>query len=341
MTTLREGRPNRRAMLQGMGGMAVAAATPRFAQAQSLEKLSFQTDWRAQAEHGGLYYAKAAGLYRAKGVDLDLRMGGPQMHPSQLLLGGRVDMVMSSGFEAVHFVRENVPFYCIGTIFQKNPACLISHPGVGHDSLEALKGKPILIGPAARTAFWPFLKARYGYTDAQIRPYTFNIAPFMADRMLSQQGFVTSEPFAIEQAGVKPVVHLLADHGLNNYSQTIHISRKLAAEKKDLILRFMDATFEGWAGYLARGPHYKGANELILKDNPDMDQARVEFAVDMMNRNGLVASGDAARLGLGAMTDERWRAFYELMSGVGVFDKGLDIGRAYTLDFVNRGVGKG
>jgi NitT/TauT family transport system substrate-binding protein len=340
MTNLTQNRPTRRRALQGMGAAFGALAMPARISAQGRDKLSFQTDWRAQAEHGGFYYAKAAGLYEAKGIDLDLRMGGPQMHPSQVLLGGKVDMVMSSGFQAIHFVKEKLPFLCIGTVFQKDPTCLISHPNVGNDSLAALKGKPILLGAASRTNLWPFLKAKYGYTEDQIRPYTFNMAPFLADKTVTQQGFVTSEPFAIEQAGVKPVIHLLADNGYDNYSQTIDISRKLATEKKDAVQRFMDATFEGWDGYLKRGPFYKAANELILKDNPEMDLVKIEFAVDMMNRNGLVLSGDAETLGLGAMTDARWQRLYEQMAAIGVFDKGLDVKQAYSLEFVNKGIGK-
>lgn len=337
--TMQKFRLNRRAALGLFGGAALLPVSGRI-HAQTPDKVSFQTDWRAQAEHGGFYYAKAAGLYKDKGIDLDLRMGGPQMHPSQLLLGGKVDMVMSTGFEAVHFVREKLPFLCIGTIFQKDPTCLISHSGVGNDSLAALKGKPILIGTASRTNFWPFLQKKFGYTDAQARPYTFNMAPFLADKMVTQQGYATSEPFAIEQAGVKPVVHLLADNGYDNYAQTIHISRKLASEKKDVIQRFMDATLEGYARYLKRGEHYKAANDLILRDNPEMDQAKIDFAVAMMNDRGLVLSGDALTLGIGAMTDARWKSLYDTMADVGVFDKGLDIRAAYSLDFVNKGIGK-
>lgn len=335
-------RLNRRQMLQAASGTLATALIPISGRvnAQVLDKVSFQTDWRAQAEHGAFYYAKAAGLYKKYGIDIDLRMGGPQMAPSQVLLGGRVDMVMASGFEAIHFVREKVPFLCIGTMFQKNPTVLISHPNVGNDSLEALKGKPLLIGTAARQNFWPFLKAKYGYTDAQVRPYTFNYAPFLADKTASQQGFLTSEPFAIEQAGVKPVVHLLSDHGYDTYSQTIHISRKMTVEKKDLVQRFMDATLEGWSAYMKRGEFYGAANALILKDNPEMDQAKIDYAVDVMNRHGIVLSGDALTLGLGAMTDAKWASFYAMMVSFGVFEPGIDVKQAYSLEFVNKGIGK-
>jgi NitT/TauT family transport system substrate-binding protein len=173
--------------------------------------VSYQTNWRAQAEHGGFYQAVAAGIYKKHGIDCDLRMGGPQISNSQLLMGGRVDMIMSGGLEALNYAKEDLPFLCIGAIFQKDPQVLIAHPGVGNDSFEKLKGKTILVGAGGRVTYWPFLKAKYGYSDDQMKPYTFNLAPFLADKNLVQQGFVSSEPYAIRQTGVDPVVLLIAE----------------------------------------------------------------------------------------------------------------------------------
>ncbi|MBN9443893.1 MAG: ABC transporter substrate-binding protein [Bosea sp.] len=337
-------RLNRRAALGLLGGSAAAALVPvpgARVSAQSLEKLSFQTNWRAQAEHGGFYLALANGIYKKYGIDVEIRPGGPQQNPSQLLLGGRVDMTMSTSFEAIRFAQENIPFLAIASIFQKDPQVIISHPDQGNDSLAALKGKPILIGAEARTAFWPFLRAKFGYTDEQIRPYTYNMAPFLADKKLSQQGFLSSEPFAIRKAGVNPVVHLLADNGFDAYNTTINVSRKLMDAKKDLVQRFVTATLEGWDQYMKAGPEAAAANALILKDNPDMDQEKIDYAVKVMNENGIVRSGDALTLGIGAMTDLRWANFYKTMSDVGVFPAGVDVKKAYSLDFINQGVGKG
>jgi NitT/TauT family transport system substrate-binding protein len=331
----------RTAVKFGIGGAAVIAmpAILTGVNAQGLDKLSYQTDWRAQAEHGGFYFALANGLYKKYGVEAEIRMGGPQQNPSQLLLGGRVDMIMSNSFEAINYVRENVPFLCIASIFQRDPAVIISHPGVGNDSFEALKGKPILVGAAGRNSYWPFLKAKFGYTDEQARPYTFNLAPFLADKTLSQQGFLSSEPFAMQKAGVKPVVHLIADAGFDNYNTTINLSAKLAAEKKDAVQRFVTATLEGWSGYMQAGDGFAAANALIKRDNPEMDDDKIAYAVKVMNERGIVRSGDALKLGIGAMTDLRWRSFYDTMAATGVFPKDLDVTKAYSLEFINKGIG--
>jgi NitT/TauT family transport system substrate-binding protein len=337
-------RVSRRAALGLLGGSAAATLLPvagARVNAQTLDKVSYMTNWRAQAEHGGFYFAAVNGIYKKYGLDADIRMGGPQQNPAQLLLGGRVDMVMSNAFESIRYAQEGLPFLTIASIFQKDPQVIISHPGVGNDTLAALKGKPILVGAGGRNSYWPFLKAKFGFTDEQVRPYTFNMAPFLADKNISQQGFISSEPFAIrKQGGVTPVVHLLADAGFENYNTTINISRKMVDEKKDIVQRFVTASLEGWAAYLKGGEGAKAANAQIMKDNPDMDQEKIDYATKVMIDNGIVMSGDALTLGIGAMTDERWARFYKQMHEAGVFPAGVDIKKAYSLDFVNKGIGK-
>jgi NitT/TauT family transport system substrate-binding protein len=338
-------RLDRRSALRAAAGLAVAspllvppARPPR---AQPLDKVSFHTDWRAQAEHGGYYQAIAAGLYRRAGIDCDLRQGGPSLNISQLLLAGRVDMIMSNSFEAFTYVREGAPFYTIAAIFQKDPQVLIGHPDTGFDSFEKLQGRTLLIGSGGRVTYWPYLKRKYGLSDSQLRPYNFNMAPFLADKTVIQQGFVSSEPYSIGQAlGRPPAVLLIADAGFSAYQTTIAISRKMASAKRDLVQRFVDATLEGWAQYLKGGPGIAAANALIKQANPEQTDDRIAYAIKVMNERGIVRSGDALENGIGAMTDRRWKDFYESMVEVDVLPKGLDVGRGYTLEFVNKGIGK-
>ncbi|MDP2333890.1 MAG: ABC transporter substrate-binding protein [Reyranella sp.] len=334
-------RLDRRAAL----GMALAgplliplARRPR---AQTLDGVIFHTDWRAQAEHGGYYQAIAAGLYARAGIECDLRQGGPSLNIGQLLLTGRVDMIMSNSFEAFTYVREGAPFYTIAAIFQKDPQVLIGHPDTGFDSFEKLKGRTLLIGSGGRVTYWPYLRRKYGLQDRQLRPYTFNMAPFLADKNVVQQGFLSSEPYSIAQAiGRQPSVLLLADAGFSAYQTTIAISRKMAAEKKELVQRFVDATLEGWAQYLKGGPAIEAANALIKKANPDQTDDRIAYAIKVLNERGIVMSGDAVKDGIGAMSAGRWKDFYESMADVDVLPQGLDVAKAYTLDFVNKGIGK-
>ena len=338
-------RLDRRTALRAAAGLVLAGPLlvplGRRSQAQTLDKVSFQTDWRAQAEHGGYYQAIAAGLYRKAGIECDLRQGGPSLNISQLLLAGRVDMAMSNSFEAFTYLRENAPFFTIAAIFQKDPKVLIGHPDTGFDGFDKLKGRTLLIGSGGRVTYWPYLRHKYGLSDSQLRPYTFNMAPFLADKNVVQRGFLSSEPYSIAQAlGRPPSVLLIADAGFSAYQTTIAISRKLADEKKQLVQRFVDASLEGWAQYLKGGPGIEAANALIKRANPEQTDDRIAYAIKVLNERGIVLSGEALKDGVGAMSAERWKSFYDSMVAVEVLPKGLDVGRAYTLEFVNKGIGK-
>jgi NitT/TauT family transport system substrate-binding protein len=333
-------RLDRRAAL-GLVAAPLLLPLARPPRAQTLDKLSFHTDWRAQAEHGGYYQAIAAGLYKARGIEVDLRPGGPSLNIGQMLLAGRVDMIMSNSFEQFTYVREQAPFFTIAAIFQKDPQVMIAHPGSGFDSFDKMKGRPLLISNGSRSTFWPYLRKKYSLSDAQLRPYNFNMQPFLADPQAIQQGFVTSEVYSIAQAlGKQPEALLIADAGFSAYQTTIAISRKLATEKKDLIQRFVDASLEGWAQYLAGGPAIEAANALIKRDNPEQTDDRIFHAIKELNTRGIVRSGDALAGGIGAMSDKRWSEFYHSMTDVDVLPKGLDVRQAYTLEFVNKGIGK-
>ena len=329
--------------LLGAGApLLVAAPTPARAQPK-LEKLSFITNWRAQAEHGGFYQAQAAGLYRAAGLEVELRTGGPQVNPAQLLLGGRVDLAMGNGLAALNFVREGIPFLCVAAVFQKDMQVLIAHPGTGLTGFEALRGRTILVGAEARVTWWPFLVRKYGLKEDQLRPYTFNLQPFLADRTLVQQGYLGSEPFTLRQAGVNPDTLLLHDAGFENYGTTINVGAKTLAARREPVQRFLDATMEGWDQYLkgpAGGVDTAPANALIKAANPEMGDGLVAFGTRMMNEAGILRSGDAATLGIGAMTEARWQSFHAAMADIGVLPTGLDWRRAFDLSLVNKGIGK-
>ena len=301
------------------------------------DQITFGIDWRAEAEYGGYYQAVAKGIYAKHGLAVTIREGGPQVNQMQLLMAGRLDFNLGGG-RAIEFVQNHLPYVAIAAIFQKDPAVLIAHPGQGNDSFPALKGKPIEVASDARQSWFRFLAARYGYTDAQTRLYTFNMAPFLADKTLVQQGYLGSEPFVIKQmGGFEPVVLLVADGGYKGYSNIITASRKIVAEKPDLVRQFVDASIEGWYSFLYDDP--APANQLIKAANPEMTDALLAYGRKVMKDHGIVDSGDALTLGIGAMTAARWAEFYHAMAAVGVYPDGIDVNQAYVTQFVNHRVG--
>ena len=318
--------------------MLIAAGLALVSGVTVAEPVTFGTDWKAEAEHGGYYQAIATGIYRQHGLDVTLRQGGPQVNHAQLLAAGRLDFNLApNSFVPLNFVQENIPMVAVAAIFQKDPSVLIAYPGQGNDSLAALKGKPIMIGSDTRITSWVFLKSKFGYTDDQIRPYTFSVAPFLADPTAVQQGYLSSEPFTIESQGVKPVVILLADAGYSSYGSLIQTSNKVVQEKPDLVQRFVDASIEGWYSYLYGDP--APANALIKQDNPEMTDALLAYGIAKIKEYGIVDSGDAKTAGIGTMTEARWEQFFDTMAGAGVYPKNLDFRKAFTLQFVDKKVG--
>jgi NitT/TauT family transport system substrate-binding protein len=305
----------------------IACAVP--ATAQPLTKLVFTTNWYAEAEHGGFYQAVAEGIYRKHGLDVEIRMGGPQVNGLQLLVARQIELFMGYDIQTVQAVDQGLPVVTVAATLQKDPAAIIAHPGV--KSLEDLKGHPIYISPASHTTFWPWLKARYGFTDAQLRPYAFSVQPFLVDKTSAQQGYVTSEPYSVEKAGIKPSVFLLADRGYPPYAETLVVTRGTLAAKKDALVRFIRASAEGWKSYLANP---EPGNALIKRDNPRMEDGLLAYGVARMKEYGLVTGGDAGTHGIMSMTDARWQKTAEFMRSAGLIDKGFEMQQAYTLELV-------
>jgi NitT/TauT family transport system substrate-binding protein len=330
------------AMLSGwcaaLTALALCAAPDRAA-AQTLDKVTFGTNWVAQAEHGGFYQALADGTYRKFGLDVTIRPGGPNANNRILLPVGKIDFYMSANLlQAFDAVAQNVPTVAVAASFQKDPQVFLVHPDQGIEKFEDLKKLNLLVSKEGLAGYYQWLKKDYGFTDRQVRPYTFNPQPFFADKRVAMQGYVTSEPYAVETQGkFKPKIFLLADQGFSTYSTLIETRRDLVEKRPDLVQRFVDASIIGWYNYLY-GDN-AAANALIKKDNPEMTDAMIAYSIDKMKEYGIVDSGDSLKLGIGAMTDELIKDFFDKMVRSGVLKPDLDYRRAYTLQFVNRGIG--
>jgi len=319
--------------------LLLALVVPAAAQQRPLDKVSFGTNWVAEAEHGGFYQALADGTYRKYGLDVTIVPGGPNVNNRLLLPSGRLDFYMSANsLQSFDAVENNVPTVAVAASFQKEPQVLIAHPGQGIERFEDLKRLTLFVSKEGMPTYFQWLKAEYGFDPAKVKPYTFNAQPFLADKRSAMQGYVTSEPYAIEkQAGFKPKVFLLADYGFNAYSTLIETRRDLVEKNPDLVQRFVDASMIGWANYIYHDS--KPGNDLIKRLNPEMTDELLGYSIPKMREYGIVDSGDSLTLGLGAMTDARMADFFGKMVRAGVVKPGLDYRRAYTLQFVNKGIG--
>ncbi|RZI70208.1 MAG: ABC transporter substrate-binding protein [Variovorax sp.] len=313
-------------MKSAITAIALAAAT--FC-AHAQDKVTFLTSWYAQAEHGGYYQAVATGIYKKHGLDVTIKMGGPQVNVTQLLAAGQADFVMGKDFQVLSGLEAGIPMTTVAAVFQKDPQGMMTHPDV--KGLSDLKDKTILVASSGRTSWWPWLSKKYNLKDEQTRPYTFNLQPFFADKNVAQQGFPGSEPFSAEKAGQKVNFYVFADDGYPPYGNTIVSMQKTVKDKPEMVQRFVRATLEGWKSYLANPA---AGNALIKQDNPKMDDELLAFSVKQMKDMKFFDGGDAAKMGPGAMTDARWKSTYDLMVTSGLLKPNANWQQAYTLQFV-------
>lgn len=319
-------------------GLIASALTVAPALAQ--DKVTYGTDWLAQAEHGGFYQAIADGTYAKYGLDVTIVPGGPQAANRALLIAGKIDFYMGGVLSSLDSVKEGIPMVTVAALFQKDPQVLMTHPDAPYESFADLaKAEKIIMGKDVLVTKFEWMKKNFeGFHDEQYVPYTFNPAPFIADPLSVQQGYITSEPFAIEQqGGFKPKLFLFADEGYNAYSTTIETSQKLVDENPDLVQRFVDASIIGWYNYLY-GDN-AAANELIKKDNPEMTDEQLAFSLAKMKEYGILVSGDAETKGIGCLTEERYGDFFNKLAAIGLYEPTLDWRKAIDTRFVCKGVG--
>ncbi|MBR0692001.1 ABC transporter substrate-binding protein [Bradyrhizobium lablabi] len=325
-----------RTLTAGLFAVLAALAPGR---AQTLDKVSFGTNWVAEAEHGGFFQAVADGTYKSYGLDVTIVPGGPNENNRMLLIAGKLDFFMSANLlQTFDAVTNNVPLVAVAAMFQKEPQVFLTHPEVKLDKIEDLKPLTLFISKEGITSYFQWLRSEYGFSESKVKPYTFNPQPFIVNKQSSMQGYVTSEPYAVEKAaGFKPNVLLIADYGFNTYSTLIETRREIIDKKPDLVQRFVDASIIGWYHYIY-GDNSAG-NAMIKKLNPEITDELLAYSVTKMKEYGIVDSGDSVKNGIGAMTDERMASFFEKMVRAGVVKSTIDYRKGYTLRFINKAVG--
>jgi NitT/TauT family transport system substrate-binding protein len=321
--------------------MALALGLATAASASAQDKVIFGTNWKAQADHGGFYQAIADGTYKKYGLDVEIKQGGPQVNNRPLLATGKIDFMMGGNLlQGFDNVKNGLPTIAVASIFQKEPQAILAHPGQGYDKFSDLTKAPtIFIGKGGQFSFWQWMKAEHGFKDEQLKPYTFNVGPFLADKKSAQQGYSTSEPISIkDKGGFAPVVHLLADHGFSTYATLIETRTDLIEKNPKLVERFVEASIIGYYNYLYGDR--KAANDLIKKDNPEMTADYLAASLKLNLDLGIIDSGDALTKGIGAISPARVKDFYDKMVKSGLYKPGeVDLSKVATDRFVNKGLG--
>ena len=312
--------------------LAVSAAP-----ALALEEVSFGTNWVPEAEHGGYYQAAADGTYEACGLDVTIVPGGPQVNNRALLMAGKIDFNMSGNLLLpFNAVEQGIPIKVVAAHFQKEPQVILTHPGKVNSFEEVATLPKLFIGDNGYQSYYQWMIHDFGFKAENRVPYTFNPGPFIADPDSGQQGYITSEPFAIErEGGFKPDIWVIADEGFNTYATLVEAMQATIDTKPEVVKCFVEGSAIGWATYLYGDPTL--GNAAIQAQNPEMSIEQIEYSIKMMRDYGIVDSGDALELGIGGMKAETIQSFYDKMVASGVVAAGLDLSKVYSLDFANTG----
>jgi len=318
---------------------ATAALGASASAALALESVSFGTNWEAQAEHGGFYQSVADGTFEECGLDVTIVPGGPQVNNRAQMLAGRMDFHMGGNMlQAFDAIEEDIPLIVVGTAFQKSPQVIISHPGVADTWEELQELDTLLIGDGGYVSYYQWMMDVFDFTEEQRDPYTFSIAPFLANENIAMQGFLSSEPYAIQQeAGFEPNIFLLDEYGFGGYATTIEAMVETVEERPEVVECFVNGSILGWYNYLYGDND--AANEMIMADNEEMTQDRIDFAIEMMIEEGIVDSGDALEYGVGVITEAAVEDFFDTMVAAGVVNADVDWRASFTTEFVGDGLG--
>ncbi|WP_250514616.1 ABC transporter substrate-binding protein [Caballeronia sp. INDeC2] len=319
-------------------GVTLIACAPL--RALALDKVVLGTDWQAQAGHGGFYQALADGTYHKYGLEVEIRQGGPQVNNRPMLSAGKIDFLVAGNLLlSFDNMKNRIPTVVVAAINQKDPQALMTHDSAGFNSFDDLRrAKTILVSKDGQFSFWQWMVQEKGFRDAQLRPYNYSIAQFLAEPGAVQQAYATAEPLYAQAAGVKTRTFLLADQGWNTYSSTIETRLDMVKSRPDVVQRFIDASIVGWYRFLY-GDH-AAAYALIEQQNPEMTPAKLDAEVEKIRELGLIDSGDALSKGIGAIDQARVKSFYDQMVKAGLYKPDdVDPGKVASTQFVDKGVG--
>ncbi|MFC3050999.1 ABC transporter substrate-binding protein [Kordiimonas pumila] len=309
--------------------LSLLSALPHALAKDEAVALTFATDWKAQAEHGGFYQALAKDYYKNLGLNIKIRSGGPQTDNPRLMAAGALDIaIASNNFQPINLITAGAGVTVVMASFQKDPQVLMAHPETKAETFADFKGLPIFLSDSAIATFWPWLKAKFYYRDTQIRKYTYSLAPWLVNKQTIQEGYLSSEPFSAQKAGVNPKVLLFADAGYPGYSGMVMVRNVYLEKHPDVIKAFVAASIKGWQDFIWGDA--SAGSALILKDNPEMTQELINYAIDAMKKNTMLGNKHS----VGSMTHERWLSFVEEMASLGLIESNFKATSAYSLEYL-------
>ncbi|WP_348550249.1 ABC transporter substrate-binding protein [Acidithiobacillus sp.] len=293
----------------------------------------FGTQWFAEAQQGGFYEALANGVYKKYGLNVIIKMGGPNINGQQLLSAGQYQFYQGRGINQLVALDHKLPLVTVAAFFQKSPDCIYAHDDIRNPYQLANEKYKILVAPDDMQSWWPWAIRKFGYKASQAGVYTGSIIPFLANKNIAQQGYYGAEDFMIMKSGEKFRTFLLTDYGYPEYSGTIQTTDNMVRHHPGIVKRFVEASLIGWKEYLQNPAP---GNFLIRKANPKQTSDQLAYSMKTIVDGQLLEDAKAKSVGIGIMTARRWKRIFKMAVHNGLVNKHLLWRKAFTLTFINR-----
>ena len=309
------------------------SAGPAVAQEKKLTPVRFTLNWIPTPDHSGYYAAKIGGIYEKYGLDVEIRPGGPQVNVHQLLAAKQTDMIMGTTMRAFNARHEGIPIVTVASWYQKDATTFMLHPDNKASNLADLKANQVMIPNISKVNYWPWMKAKFGFSDDQLKPYDFAYRSWALNPNAISQGYITSDKPNMAGVGVpNGRSMLLADHGWNQYINTVDVLEEMIEKKPEVIRAFLRATAEGWRQYL-KDP--TATNAELTRLNPDLSRETAAYGYEVITTYRLLGVASADEGKIGTISDARLKAFAEEMVKAGAIPASDAYEKSYTLKFMD------
>lgn len=281
-----------------MAVCGVAASTG----AMAADKVTVQLKWVPQAQFAGYYMAAAKGYYKAEGLDVTIKPGGPDISPVQVIAGNQADVVVNWMPDALAAREAGVPLVNIAQVFNRSGLMLTCKKSSGVATPKDLKGKTLGVWFGGNE--YPFLNwmGKLGYktdTDIKVLKQGFNVDPLLQNQAACISTMIYNEYWQVVDAGVKEkdlLTFFYEDQGVASLEDGLYV---MEAKLKDPAFvarmgKFLKATLKGWNDAV-KNPE-EAAKAVVAADTSGSSSLKVQKR-QMENVAKLITTAGTAKIG--------------------------------------------
>ncbi len=270
-----------------------AAALAAFVGSAQAEKVTLQLKWVTQAQFAGYYVAQEKGYYKAAGLDVVIKPGGPDLAPEQIIAGGGADVIVDWMPAALASREKGNKLVNIAQPFKHSGLMLTCRKDTGIKTPADLKGKTLGVWFYGNE--YPFLSwmAKLGLktdSDIKVLKQGFNVDPLLQKQADCISTMTYNEYHQVLEAGVKAddlVVFKYEDQGVATLEDGLYVEEDKLKDPAFVatMAKFVKASMMGWND-MAKDP--KGAVAAVLKNDASGSQTEAHQATMVEEINKLI-----------------------------------------------------